>query len=55
MRANQRHFGAKNVMLSSVSYEVLQNVVVTKQVEKTVAVLAFFDQQKGIVTSNKNN
>ena len=30
-------------------------VVVLKQVKNTVVVLAFFDQQKGSVTSNKNN
>ena len=32
-----------------------QNVVVSKQVNNKVAVLAFFHQQKGSVTSNKNN
>ena len=32
-----------------------KNVIVSKQVKNTVAVLAFFDQQKGLVTSNKNN
>ena len=32
-----------------------QNVVVSKQVKNTVAVLAFFDQQKGSLTSIKNN
>ena len=32
-----------------------KNVVVSKKVKNTVAVLAFFDQQKGSVTSNKNN
>ena len=30
-------------------------VVVSKHVKNTVAVLALFDQQKGSVTSNKNN
>ena len=32
-----------------------KNVVVTKQDKNSVKVLAFFDQQKGTVTSNKNN
>ena len=31
------------------------NVVVSKRVNNTVAVLAFFDQQKGPGNSNKNN
>ena len=30
-------------------------VVVSKQVKNVVVVLAFFDQQKGSVTSNKDN
>jgi len=33
----------------------LKNVVGSKQVKNTIAVLAFFDQQKGSVTSNKSN
>ena len=32
-----------------------KSVVVSKQVKKFVTVLAFFDQQKGLVSSNKNN
>ena len=32
-----------------------KNVFVSKQTKNTVAALAFFDQQKGSVTSNKNN
>ena len=32
-----------------------KNVVEAKQVKNTVAVLPFFDLQKGSVTSNKNN
>mgnify|MGYP000235328368 FL=1 len=31
-----------------------KNVVASKQVKNTVAVLAFFDLQKGLVTSSKN-
>ena len=31
------------------------NVVESKQVKNMVAVVAFFDQPKGSVTSNKNN
>ena len=53
-RANQRHFGGRNVIPSSFYYDVSQNVV-SKQILSTVAVLAFVDQQKGLVTSNKNN
>ena len=43
-----------NVIPSSFYYDVSQNVV-SKQILTTVVVLAFFDQQKGLVTSNKNN
>ena len=32
-----------------------KNVVASKQVKNTVTVFTFFDQQKGLVTSNKNN
>jgi len=32
-----------------------KNVVVTKPIKNTVAVLIFFNQQKGSVTSNQNN
>ena len=32
-----------------------KNVVLSKQVKNTVIILAFFDQQKGSVTRNKNN
>ena len=32
-----------------------KNVVLVKQVKNMVPVLAFFDQQKGSVTRNKNN
>ena len=32
-----------------------KNVVESKQINNTVAVLAFLDEQKGSVTSNKNN
>jgi len=32
-----------------------KNVVLSKQVKNTVTVLAFFDQQNGSVTRNKNN
>ena len=39
---------------SSFYYDVSQNVV-SKQILTTIAVLAFLDQQKGLVTSNKNN
>ena len=46
-----RHFGGKNVTPSL----FCKNVVVSKIVKNTVAVLAFFDQQKGSVTSNNNN
>ena len=42
---NRRHFSTK----------FCKNVVVSKQVNNTVAVLAFFDQQKGPGNSNKNN
>ena len=31
-----------------------KNVVASKQVNNRVALLAFFDHQKGFVTSNKN-
>ena len=47
--------GMKNVIPSSFFYEVFKNVVASKQVKNTVAGLAFFAQQKGSVTSNKNN
>ena len=30
------------------------HVVMSKQVKNTVAILSFFEQQKGAVTSNKN-
>ena len=40
---------------SHFSTRFCKNVVVSKQVTNTVAVLAFFDQQKGSVPSNKNN
>jgi len=30
-------------------------IMCSKQVENTATVLAFSDQQKGLVTSNKNN
>ena len=43
--ANQRHFNTR----------FCKDVVVSKQVKNTVEVLAFFDQQNGSVTSNKNN
>ena len=36
------------------SAKFCKNVVVSKEVINAVAVLAFFDQQKGIIT-NKNN
>ena len=32
-----------------------KNAVVSKQVKNMVALMAFYDQQKGSVTSNKNN
>ena len=32
-----------------------KNFVLSKQVKNTVAVLAFFDQRKSLVSSNKNN
>ena len=41
----RRHFSAR----------FRKNVVVSKQVKTTVAVLAFLDQQKSSVTSNKIN
>ena len=46
-----RHFSGKNVPPSP----FCKNVVVSKRVKNTVAGLAFFDQQKGSVTSNNNN
>ena len=43
--ANQRHFTTR----------FYKNVVMSKQVNNTVEVLAIFDRQKGSVTINKNN
>ena len=54
-RANQRHFGGKNLIPSSISFEVFAKVLWCQNKSRTVAVLAFFDQQKGSVTSNKKN
>ena len=42
------------MILSSFYYEVLQECCHVKKSQEHVAVLAFFDQQKGSVTSNKN-
>ena len=43
-------------MISRSFYEkVLQNVVETKQVKDMAAVLAFFNKQKSLISSNKNN
>ena len=54
-RANQRHFGGKNLIPSSISFEVFAKVFWCQNNSRTVAVLAFFDQQKGSVTSNKKS
>ena len=43
MRANQRHFGGKNVIPSSFYYEVLQQVNNTQHDSS----FGIFDQQKG--------
>ena len=45
----------KNWCRRHFSTRFCKNVVESKQVNNTVAVLAFFDEQKGSVTSNKNN
>jgi len=55
VRANQRHFGGKNVMLSSFSYEVLQKCCGDETSREDGSSFGIFDQQKGLVTSNKNN
>ena len=39
------------MIMSSFYYEICENVVAPKQVKDMVAVLVFFDQQKGSVTS----
>ena len=56
--ANQRHFGRKNVILLSFYCKVFAKMLLCqnksrKQFSNTVA--EFFNQQKGSVTSNKNN
>ena len=48
-----RHFGRKNV--KNVIPSSFCKSVLSKIVQNTAAVLAFFDQQKGSVTSNNNN
>ena len=53
--ANQRHFARKTWYRRHFSTRFCKNVVVSKQVKNTVAVLAFLDQWKGSVTNNKNN
>ena len=51
---NQHHFGV--IPLSFIfSTRFCKNVVVSKQVKNTVAVLVFFNQQEGSVTSSENN
>ena len=45
----------KRVTVVILVRDFAKNDVVSKQVNNTVAVLAFFDQQKGPGNSNKNN